>query len=244
MEKKIDIIPFLAGIVEENTHSYQSDFTYDKVRLQAAMLEPSQENRTFLWMSRPCGTYCFLEREVFIKETPAHIVWTNSDYIAEADKIKALRVIVSPGREGAFVLGTVKPLNYGEQARRVQQNAIHAQSVEIVFVDGEARAMPYHEFSRDLHGLVAAHGKIRRLHYKLENEAELTGILQTERMISTVKKRPPRKKKPPTWSHPHRTAPPTAALSEQVCHLVAHQMTLVRGRSPLKTPGPRKCVSR
>lgn len=31
----------------------------------------------------------------------------------------------------------------------------------------------------------------------------------------------------------------SAALSGQVCHLVAHQMTLVRGRSPLKTPSIR-----
>ena len=47
MEKKIDIIPFLAGIVEENTQHYQSDFAYDEKRLQAAMLEISQEDRTF-----------------------------------------------------------------------------------------------------------------------------------------------------------------------------------------------------
>lgn len=198
MEKKIDIIPFLAGIVEENTHGYQSDFAFDEERLQAAMMEPGQENRTFLWMSRPCGTYCFLEREVFIREAPAHIVWTYSDYIAQADKIKAYRVIVAPGREGAFVLGTVKPLNYGEQVRRVQQNALHAQSVEIVFVDGETRAMSYGDYSRDSRDLIAAHGKIRQLHYKVENEVELAGVLQTERMISAVKKRRPQKKKPPT----------------------------------------------
>ena len=44
MEKKIDIIPFLEGIVAENTHHYQSDFAYDEKRLQAAMLEISQED--------------------------------------------------------------------------------------------------------------------------------------------------------------------------------------------------------
>jgi len=199
MEKKIDIIPFLTGIVEENTHSYQSDFAYDKDRLQAAMLETSQENRTFLWMSRPCGTYCFLEREVFIKETSAHLVWTNNDYIAQADKIKAFRIIVAPGYTGAFVLGTVRPLNYGEQVQRVKQNAFHAQSVEIVFEGGEDCTMPYGDYSREFRGLIAAHGKIEHLHYKVENEAELVGILQTERMISAVKKRPrrPRESPPP-----------------------------------------------
>ena len=77
MEKKIEIIPLLADIVEKNTHSYQSDFSNDEARLTAAMLETYQENRTFLWMSRPCGTWCFLERDVFLQETPAHIVWTR-----------------------------------------------------------------------------------------------------------------------------------------------------------------------
>ncbi len=198
MEKKIDLIPFLEGIVEENTHSYQSDFAYDKERLQAAMLEPSQENRTFLWMSRPCGTYCLLERETFIKETPAHIIWTQSDYIAQADKIRAYRIIVAPGYTGAFVLGAAKPLNYGEQVQRVKQNAIHAQSVEIVFEDGETRAMSYGDYSREHRSLIAAHGKIEQLHYKVENEDELANVLQTERMISAVKKKRPQKKKPPT----------------------------------------------
>ena len=127
MEKKIDIIPFLAGIVEENTQHYQSDFAYDEKRLQAAMLEISQEDRTFLWMSRPCGTLCVPEREAFIKESTAHIAWTHYDY--DAEHIKAYRVIVEPGREGASVLGQVKPLRYGEQVERVKRNAVHAEMV-------------------------------------------------------------------------------------------------------------------
>ena len=198
MEKKIDIIPFLQGIVAENTHHYQSDFAYDEQRLQAAMLEPSQENRTFLWMSRPCGTYCVLEREAFIKDTPAHIVWTYGDYVAEADQIKAYRVIVAPGRKGAFVLGAVKPLNYGEQVQRVIRNALPAQSVELTFEDGEARTMPYEEYSKGIHGQIAAHGEIKKRHFTVENEGELANTLQTERMIPAVRKRRPQKKKPPT----------------------------------------------
>ena len=69
MEKKIDIIPFLQGVVEENTQHYQSDFAHDEARLTAAMLEISREKRTFLWLSRPCGTLCVPEREAFIKES-------------------------------------------------------------------------------------------------------------------------------------------------------------------------------
>lgn len=183
--------------MEENTHSYQSDFAHDEQRLRKAMLEVSQENRTFLWMSRPCGTYCVLEREAFIKETPAHTVWTYHDYVAEANKIKAYHVIVAPGREGAFVLGAVKPLNYGEQVQRVMRNAIPAQSVEITFEDGITQKMPYEEYSKGVYGQIAVHGKIEKLHFAVENEGELANILQAERMISAAKKRRPRPKKPP-----------------------------------------------
>ena len=198
MEKKIDIIPFLEGIVEENTQHYQEDFARDEKRLQAAMLEMYQEDRTFLWMSRPCGTWCVLEREAFLQETQAHAIWTGADYIAEADKIKAYRVIVAPGYPGAFVLGKVQPLNYGEQVQRVMRNAVHVQLVSLVFEDGFSSDLPYEQYSQQFRGLIAAHGKIETIHYKPENEAELCGILQAERMIPAVRKRTPRKKKPAT----------------------------------------------
>ena len=196
MEKKIDIIPFLAGIVEENTQHYQSDFAYDEKRLQAAMLEISQEDRTFLWMSRPCGTWCVLEREVFLRETPAHTIWTNRDHVAEANHIKAYRVIVAPGYVGAFVLGKIQPINYGEQVQRVMRNAVHAEMVELTFADGTELELPYAVYSGRFHGLINDHGSIERIHYKPGNELELGCVLQKERIASAVRKRTPRKKKP------------------------------------------------
>lgn len=197
MEKKIDIIPFLHGIVEENTHHYQSDFQHDKEYLQKAVLEIGQENRTFLWMSRPCGTLCVPEREAFIKESTAHITWTHYDY--DAEHIKAYRVIVFPGYVGAFVLGKIQSLHYGEQVERVKRNAIHAELVELAFSDGTELEVPYAVYPGHFCGLIAEHGRIVRIHYKPGNEAELARVLQTERMIPTVKKRTTRKKKLATW---------------------------------------------
>ena len=140
MEKRVDIIPFLEGVVAENTQHYQLDLMFDAQRFEKAMLEPSQEDRTFLWMSRPSGTWCFLEREVFLRETPAHTTWTYRDYAADAAHIKAFRVILAPGRPGALVLGRIQPLNYGEQVQRVKQNALHVQTVEMTAGNGETYA--------------------------------------------------------------------------------------------------------
>ena len=196
MEKKIDILPFLEEIVEKNTQLYQSDLLHDEKRLQHAMLETHQENRTFLWMSRPCGTHCVLEREVFMRGTGAHTIWTGYEY--EADKIKAYRIIVDPGYMGAFVLGKIHPVDYGAQVQRVIRNAVPVHSVELTFEDGEHVTLSYEDYRRQICGLYDIHGRVETVWYAPENKLELSCILQAERTISTAKKRSPRKKKPAT----------------------------------------------
>ena len=196
MEKMIDIIRFLAGIVEENTHSYQSDFDYDRKRLQDAEWEPSQEDRTFLWMSRPCGTHCVLESEVFMRGTGAHSIWTHYEY--EADQIRAFRVVVAPEQTGALVLGKIQPLNYSEQVQRVKRNALPIQTVKMAFEDGESYELTYEDYRRRIYHLLDTHGRIETYCYLPENEQELACVLQTERAVSVARKRPRRPRKPPT----------------------------------------------
>ena len=194
MEKMIDIIPFLAGIVEKNTATHQSDFLLDRKILQGAAWEPHQESRTFLWMSRPCGTNCVLEAEAFQRETDAHITWTHYEY--DADSIKAYRVIVAPERAGGLVLGKVQPLNYKEQVQRVKQKALHVQSVKLQFEDGEQYDLSHKDYKRQIRGLIDAHGRVESICFVPENTLELDCVLQAERTISTRKKRPASKKKP------------------------------------------------
>lgn len=196
MEKMIDILPFLEEVVEKNTQLYQSDLAYDEKRLQEAKRETQQENRTFLWMSRPCGTYCVLEREAFMRGTGAHTIWTGYEH--EAEKIKAYRIIVAPGYAGAYALGKIQPLNYGEQLQRVKKNAVPVHTVEMTFEDGEHLILPYEDYRRQIRGLYDIHGRVETIWYAPENKLELSCILQAERAISTAKKRPPRKKKPAT----------------------------------------------
>lgn len=198
MEKKVDIIPFLESVVEENTISYQLDIAHDELRLQKAMLEVKQEDRTFLWMSRPCGTWCFLEREVFLHETPAHLTWAYKEYAAGAEHIKSFRIIVAPGRPGAFVLGKVQPLNYAEQMQRVKQNALHVQTVKMTFEDKTVFTVPFTEYPSQYRSLSVTHGKVESIYYAPENEAELSCVLRAERAISAAKKRARRPRKPQT----------------------------------------------
>lgn len=196
MEKLIDIIPFLAEIVEKNTVTHQSDFLLDRKILQGAAWQPHQESRTFLWMSRPCGTNCVLEAEAFQRETDAHITWTHYEY--DADHIKAYRVTVAPKCAGGLVLGKVQLLNYKEQVQRVKQKALHVQSVKLQFEDGTQYELSHEDYQRQIRGLIDVHGRVESICFVPENTLELDYVLQAERTISTRKKRPASKKKPAT----------------------------------------------
>ena len=194
MEKKIEIIPFLAGIVKANTRTYQSDLTLDEKRLSAAMLDPTPENRILLWMSRPCGTWCFSEREVFLRNTEAFLTWTYADYIAQAGQIKAYRVTVDPGYPGEYVLGSVQPLDYGEQVERVMRLALPVHQVSLTFEDGETRAISYRDYMAQYHG-IHGQGNVQHISYHPKNERKLASLLYLER--HPPKQRSRRSNKPP-----------------------------------------------
>lgn len=196
MEKKTDLIPFLEGIVAENTKTYQDDLIMDVGQLSAAMLDPVPENRVFLWMSRPCGTWCFWEWEVYLRGTEAHNTWTHPDYIAQANQIKAYRITVEPGNPGAFVLGKVQPLNYGEQVERVKRLALPVHQVTLNFENGETRTMSYADYTSHFRELIRRFGAIEATYYKPENQGELSALLYTER--HPPKQRSRRPKRPPT----------------------------------------------
>ena len=76
MQKEIDLLSFLSRVTEKNTKHYRSDFLYDSRKLQEAAQAAAPEERRFFWMSRPSGTWCVLEREVFIRGSSAHNIWT------------------------------------------------------------------------------------------------------------------------------------------------------------------------
>ena len=56
----------------ENTEHYKSDFEYDVATLLKAAKQPKIEDRTYYWLSRPCGTWCLKEKDIFIKGSAAY----------------------------------------------------------------------------------------------------------------------------------------------------------------------------
>ena len=50
-----------------NTAFYQNDFDIDKSIIHRDAASDQAVDKALLWMSRPSGTYCFRERDVFLK---------------------------------------------------------------------------------------------------------------------------------------------------------------------------------
>ena len=71
--ENVDVIAALGEIMRQNTAFYQSDFDIDKGIIQRAAASNQAVDKTLLWMSRPSGTYCFRERDVFLKDTRQQI---------------------------------------------------------------------------------------------------------------------------------------------------------------------------
>lgn len=58
--ENVDIIKSMKAIMQTNTKNYQSDFNMDIKTLTKAAKKQNYEDKIYLWMSRPEGTWCLL----------------------------------------------------------------------------------------------------------------------------------------------------------------------------------------
>lgn len=188
---KVDVLNFLEQVVRQNTQHYQSDFDYDRRTLTQAAQASDMANRVFYWMSRPAGTWCVKEREVFLRGSGAHSIWTY--YAEEPEHIKAYRITIT-GIEDGKVMGAVYELNYAEQVCRVQAQAIPAAAVTLQYESGHTVTIPYTEYRKSIATLLPGHGGIRTVRYEPESEAELTRALMAEHRIQAGKYKKSRSK--------------------------------------------------
>ena len=188
---QIDGLHFLEQVVRQNTQHYQSDFDYDRRTLTQAAQAVDMADRVFCWMSRPAGTWCVKEREVFLRGSGAHSIWTY--YAEEPEHIKAYRITIA-GIEDGKVMGAVYPLNYAQQVRRVQAQALPATAITLQYENGHTITVPYGEYRKAIATILPGHGGIQKVRYEPESEAELTRTLMVEHRIQTGKYKKSRNK--------------------------------------------------
>ena len=182
MTPKVDVLAYLEQVVQQNTQHYQSDFVFDQSTLYQAAREANMEDRVFCWMSRPTGTWCVKEREVFLRDSNAHSIWTY--YADTPERICAYRITVT-GLENGKVMGRIVPLNYGEQVRRVQAHALPVKAVTLRYESGYTITIPYDEYHRSIPTILPRHGGIQSVRYEPESEGELARVLMEEHRIQT-----------------------------------------------------------
>ena len=73
--ENVDVEQCLRSVMERNTKYYQSDFEYDVGSMERIAQTKHPERTPLFWMSRPSGTWCFRERDVFIRDSDAFYTW-------------------------------------------------------------------------------------------------------------------------------------------------------------------------
>lgn len=136
-----DVLTVLNEIMRHHTESYQEDFNIDKEILSEAANEKDKFDRRFLWMSRPQGTHCLKEKEVYLKDTSAHKTWRYYDEQTN-DKILAYAVELDGFKDGVLK-GNLYELDYHESVNSIGQLAVPIKSVKLTCEDGQEITVPY-----------------------------------------------------------------------------------------------------
>lgn len=128
----------LEKIMRRNTRSYQSDFEWDRETLMDAAANADTvplRDRIYLWMSRPCGTWCVKEKDVFLEPACAHNIW--SYYAGETSQRILAYAVEVMGMEDKKAVGNLYPLDYRKHVESVKDAAIPADRIRMVYEKGE-----------------------------------------------------------------------------------------------------------
>ena len=133
--ENVDVIASLEAIMKQNTAFYQSDFEIDKRILREAASRPAAEEKRLLCFSRPSGTCCFRERDVFLKDTRQHNTWR---FYGEQTRDKILAYAVElTGKENGIIKGNLYELDYPQHFREVVEKSLPADNYTLLYEHGE-----------------------------------------------------------------------------------------------------------
>ena len=130
----VDVLASLEAIMKQNTGFFQSDFDIDKQIIAEKAASPNKEDKTLLWLSRPSGTYCFRERDVFISDTAPHNTWR---FYKEQTRDHILAYAVElTGIQDGKIKGNLYELDYEKHYERVKDNTLAAGTVTLMYEHG------------------------------------------------------------------------------------------------------------
>ena len=130
-------------------------------------------------MSRPSGTWCFQERDLFIRDSQAFHTWQY--YKDSRDTILSYAVEIT-GMSGGHIMGNLYAQDYRAVTKHLEQTAQNAVSVLIRF-EGQKEAMrfSYMDYQADRLSIHAKFGKAETFRLEPEDPLRFKDILQSEK---------------------------------------------------------------
>ena len=174
--ENMDILACLDAVMKQNTGFYQSDFEIDKKIIHEAAASPDREDRTLLWLSRPSGTHCFRERDVFLKDTRPYNTWKFHGEQTR-DRILAYAVELT-GIENGKIKGDLYELDYPQHYERVKAKALPADTNALIYEYGRVEQPVKQWFNGNDH---PQYGKFERFEVQPNAPEALRDLLQEER---------------------------------------------------------------
>jgi hypothetical protein len=174
--ENMDILACLDAVMKQNTGFYQSDFEIDKKIIHEAAASPDREDRTLLWLSRPSGTHCFRERDVFLKDTRPYNTWKFHGEQTR-DRILAYAVELT-GIENGKIKGDLYELDYPQHYERVKAKALPAYTNALIYEYGRVEQPVKQWFNGNDH---PQYGKFERFEVQPNAPEALRDLLQEER---------------------------------------------------------------
>ena len=177
--ENVDVEACLRAVMERNTEHYQSDFEYDKASFLRAARSGSAEDKTLYWMSRQCGTWCFKERDLFIRESEAFFTWQS--YKDSSEPILAYTVEITGLVDGRAV-GTLYTQDYRAQLERLDRAALTVATVTLQFEGSpDPLQFDYHDYHGHYTSIHDKYGKADTYRIDPKDPAQLRALLRAER---------------------------------------------------------------
>lgn len=172
----VDVFAYLQAIMKRNTGFFQSDFDIDKRIIQKAAASPNREDKTLLWLSRPSGTHCFRECDVFLKDTAPHNTW-RFYHEQTRDRMLAYAVELTGIVDGK-IKGSIYELNYSQHYERVKEKELPADTVRLIYEHGEREQTAAYRFDGSTDPQL---GKFERFETLPNDPEALQQLLQEEK---------------------------------------------------------------
>ncbi len=172
----VDVLAFMGEVVQKHTQFYQSDFEIDKEILHRAADSQERQYKAFVWLCRTAGTWCLLERNVYLKNTREYN--TFSFYAEQtSDPILAYLIEVTGGAQDS-VIGNVYVVDYPEHYNHVHSVSLDAETVVLTYEHGcrTQRAEEHINGYPDME-----YGRLQSVQYQPHSQEELSGVLWNER---------------------------------------------------------------